>query len=234
MGDYVPGAPINDEVKKQNQNLPGMGGVFNVVNLHTYHYAGNNPVIYTDPDGRSGELTICASGDGLIDGHAWISFTSDETGETITYGTWGNDPQGLGNGLHENLEQGYGAQATRTVHINDEQEASLMATIGAYKARGEKGWTLLGPCSEFAKDAWDSATGEYLNANVYVIVSNPETLKKSIIKANGGEAHGTLPTTNSASSNNSNSSVRSYGSFSAGVGSTSNSSVQPSVKKSSM
>ena len=29
-----------------------MGGVFNVVNLHLYHYAGNNPVKYTDPDGR--------------------------------------------------------------------------------------------------------------------------------------------------------------------------------------
>ena len=53
MGDYIPGAPINDEVRKRNGNLPGMGGVFNVVNLHTYHYAGNNPVKYMDPDGRT-------------------------------------------------------------------------------------------------------------------------------------------------------------------------------------
>jgi hypothetical protein len=52
MGEYVPQAPINDEAKRYNQNLPGMGGVFNVVNLHVYHYAGNNPVKYTDPDGR--------------------------------------------------------------------------------------------------------------------------------------------------------------------------------------
>jgi hypothetical protein len=26
--------------------------VFNTVNLHLYHYAGNNPVKYTDPDGK--------------------------------------------------------------------------------------------------------------------------------------------------------------------------------------
>jgi RHS repeat-associated protein len=52
MGEYVPSAPVNDEARKRNGNLPGMGGVFNVVNLHTYHYAGNNPVKYVDPDGR--------------------------------------------------------------------------------------------------------------------------------------------------------------------------------------
>jgi len=53
LGDYIPKAPIDDEAKKHNENLPGMGGVFNVVNLHLYHYAGNNPVKYTDPDGKS-------------------------------------------------------------------------------------------------------------------------------------------------------------------------------------
>jgi RHS repeat-associated protein len=52
-GDYVPGAPVDDEARKRNQSLPGQGGVFNVVNLHLYHYAGNNPVKYTDPDGRT-------------------------------------------------------------------------------------------------------------------------------------------------------------------------------------
>ena len=53
LTDYIPKAPIDDEAKKHNENLPGMGGVFNVVNLHLYHYAGNNPVKYTDPDGKS-------------------------------------------------------------------------------------------------------------------------------------------------------------------------------------
>ncbi|MCL2129374.1 MAG: RHS repeat-associated core domain-containing protein, partial [Treponema sp.] len=56
MGEYIPGAPVNDEARKRNQDLPGMGGVFNIVNLHTYHYAGNNPVRITDPTGRDDVL----------------------------------------------------------------------------------------------------------------------------------------------------------------------------------
>ena len=52
VGDYVPEAPIDDEARKRNGNLPGMGGVFNYVNLHVYHYAGNNPVKYVDPTGK--------------------------------------------------------------------------------------------------------------------------------------------------------------------------------------
>lgn len=53
LGEYIPLAPVNDEAKKHNQNLPGMGGIYNTVNFHLYHYAGNNPVKYTDPDGRT-------------------------------------------------------------------------------------------------------------------------------------------------------------------------------------
>ena len=48
--------PTDNEARKHNENLPGMGGVFNVVNLHLYHYAGNNPVKYTDPDGRADHI----------------------------------------------------------------------------------------------------------------------------------------------------------------------------------
>ena len=53
MGEYIPVAPVNDQARKHNQNLPGLGGIFNLVNFHTYHYAGNNPVKLTDPDGRT-------------------------------------------------------------------------------------------------------------------------------------------------------------------------------------
>ena len=61
LGDYIPKAPIDDEAKKHNENLPGMGGVYNIVNMHLYHYAGNNPVKYEDPDGKCINFVIGAA-----------------------------------------------------------------------------------------------------------------------------------------------------------------------------
>ena len=45
VGEYIP------TVGADNSNLPGMGGVFNTVNMQLYHYAGNTPVIFIDPTG---------------------------------------------------------------------------------------------------------------------------------------------------------------------------------------
>ena len=90
LGEYIPKAPIDDEAKKHNENLPGMGGIYNTVNLHVYHYAGNNPVKYTDPNGKTldvvdngnGTYTVCG-GIENSDKNIYLIVNGQRTGDVI-------------------------------------------------------------------------------------------------------------------------------------------------------
>ena len=125
-----------------------------------------------------------------MSGHAWIAYTPDG-GVTTTYGTWGNNPTGQGNGLFNNLEIDRVGDATRTMHLDDAAEKRLMNEISRYQKKGADAWQFGNPCSGFARDAWKAGTGEGLNAN-YGPINNPTTLKESIISANGGATNGIL------------------------------------------
>ena len=82
VSEYIPSAPVSEEARKRNGNLPGMGGVFNYVNLHVYHYAGNNPVKYVDPDGETPSSWISS----------WMAEPDPQGGKSISV----NAPQRTG------------------------------------------------------------------------------------------------------------------------------------------
>jgi RHS repeat-associated protein len=159
-----------------------------------YGYSFGDPVNYVDPNGLSGKLTINSSGangssDTMLAGHSWIAYTPDG-GDKTTFGTYGNNPNGGPNGLHEGLElkrpEKYArADASRTTWISDEQEALLFKLIGDYRAMGEQGWTSGRTCSTFSSDAWYAATGERLSA-VDDWYPNPTVLRESIKQQNNG------------------------------------------------
>ena len=102
---------MNDEAKKHNEQLPGQGGIFNVVNFQLYHYAGNNPVKYVDPTGAYDYIedtkTInCDASDSKDIDSAYKAFAllsqlgecngctaiDPKTGSTITF----DNPQAMG------------------------------------------------------------------------------------------------------------------------------------------
>ena len=59
LGEYVPAAGKGNV--KDAGGLPGMGGLYNSLNGNLYHYAGNNPVKYMDPDGKFIRIPIPSS-----------------------------------------------------------------------------------------------------------------------------------------------------------------------------
>ena len=80
LGDYIPGAGKGNA--QDSGKLPGMGGIFNHINFNLYHYAGNNPVKYTDPDGRIAVIGAIAvwGFNAVLFGYGLVASRKDENG----------------------------------------------------------------------------------------------------------------------------------------------------------
>ena len=75
----------------------GAGGIYNQVNFNLYHYAGNNPIKYTDPDGKKLTLTVDKSDQSMntkfeINGVTLIKFNSKVTTHVVPDGDTTQDP----------------------------------------------------------------------------------------------------------------------------------------------
>ena len=133
----------------------------------------------------AGSLTINSDSNGAssslsTSGHAWLSYTDDE-GTTTTFGTWGNDPGGLGNGLHYNLESGRTSEVSRTVTLTTAQEIQLLGFVKETSERGEDAWGYFDNCAGFAVEGWELITNEDLSG---LLVTTPTILVSNIRKIN--------------------------------------------------
>lgn len=102
----------------------------------------------------------------------------------------GNNPNGLENGLHENLEKGRSSDASRTITMNQDQENAFDRIIGEYRKKGADAWSLTDPCSDFATDVWKRVAGEDLSS--WWAWDTPSSLRDAIINVNGNVNHKVL------------------------------------------
>jgi len=105
MGEYIPSSG------QDSAKLPGLGGIYNTVNFHVYHYAGNNPVKYTDPDGRMPGDPFDTSDEAAIDALDYINPISIDKNEEYagviykdpnTGKFYATEPKSKGSGVKSN------------------------------------------------------------------------------------------------------------------------------------
>ena len=162
LTDYIPLAPVNDEAKKHNQNLPGMGGIYNTVNFHLYHYAGNNPMKYIDPNGEKTTIMIIHANSGwekIVKGsHVAVHFSNPGKGSDGEY-------------LEQTLYDPSGSYEANTGYGNGKYRPSSGVFSGDIPA----------DLSSYIDSVLDRENGEYIVA--YTIETTPEEEAKMVERA---------------------------------------------------
>jgi len=152
-GDYLPVPAISDEAKDHNSKLPGMGGVFNTINLDGYQYAGQNPVKLVDPDGNAtilGRKVGYTGIKGFISndiplispGHSVIAYKVNGKIKIAQYGGYGIKPD----------EGSLGPYIIKSVGMNDELTAKAVENVkktGEFKKETYN--VAINNCNDFAE-----------------------------------------------------------------------------------
>jgi hypothetical protein len=101
---------------------------FPKVNLHTYHYAGNNPVKLVDPDGESPHIAVFAAL-GAVTGGAVAAVVSIQSGSSIK-DTFINIGVGAAGGLTAGLSLSVGNSALAGAAIGAVSNIIVQRTTG--------------------------------------------------------------------------------------------------------
>lgn len=128
LGEYIP--DIGKGTAENFSGLPGMGGVYNTVNASLYHYAGNNPVKYTDPDGNDIQA-IYLGGAGaklIVGGDVSVGIAWDDNGN---YALAVTGSVGVG------MEAGVNLPFTPAGSISTGTNLNDLKGIGAFKVDGD-------------------------------------------------------------------------------------------------
>ena len=163
LGEYIPGA--GKATTSDAGSLPGMGGIFNTVNLQLYHYAGNNPVKYTDPNGRemikiyvnqpgSGgdrDTYEYTGGKNFDTGHAFIELKENDKAEGKFFGFYPDSSQTdfsrkeliLGNDVKGKVvdDSNYDfskVDVTKEFEISNDDFKAVLDYVGNIKKEGKK------------------------------------------------------------------------------------------------
>jgi RHS repeat-associated protein len=158
--------------------------------INLYSFANNRPLTVLDAFGLSGTITIHTidtgsnSSSGAIKGsHSWVTYEPDG-GVLTSFGTFGPRTvyENSSSGLYQNVEvnEGMTPDHTRAVHIEDDAEQNLLSVINDYNQQGTGAWRPWHPCTSFAHDAWEAATGEDLAPGSWL----PSSLGHAIDVAN--------------------------------------------------